>query len=49
MLSRQIEVVQAEVFLKESSCNRKLYSPVLSCTHGRKTKAGKIQFFVFYG
>ena len=27
-------------------CNRKLYSPVLSCTHGRKTIAGRIQFFV---
>ena len=27
-------------------CNRKLYSPVVSCTHGRKTIAGRIQFFV---
>lgn len=25
--------------------NRKLYSPVLSCTHHGKTRVGKIQFF----
>ena len=30
----------------ETVCNRKLYSLVVSCTHGRKTIAGRIQFFV---
>ena len=29
--------------------NRKLYSPVLSCTNRSKTTVGKIPLFVFYG
>ena len=32
-------------YAQHENCNRKLYSPVLSCTHHGKTRVGKIQFF----
>ena len=32
--------------MSTDGCNRKLDSPVLSCTHCSKTKVGKIRFFV---